>query len=212
MRRLRFAILVAVLGAAPNTTVAQPVGAAGDALVDVLVWGLAPGVDLNEYPPAVRQPLERLLARAQAYRSSRPEPKGAREEPMVYAAQVRYERLLAVFADDPKARPLAVTYIERLRPCYEWEGYHECPEREASFASEYWQANPTAPFSAMLPLLAAHRWLCAADAYDYEKRPADAARSRRAYDDAIAIARQTSDTLIRAGAEALSARPRCFPR
>jgi hypothetical protein len=37
---------------------------------------------------------------------------------------------------------LAVAYVKRLRPCYEWEGYSGCPEREALFADEYQTAHP----------------------------------------------------------------------
>ena len=210
---LRLPVVSLVLVVLLTGGAAQSAVTAGDTLVDILVFGMVvPGVDLNAYPQDVRQPLERLLQRAKEYRSRRPEPTGPGLESMVYEARVRYERLLVAFADDPTAQALAASYVDQLTPCYEWEGYHDCPEEEALFAANYLKANPTGPFREFLPLLAAHRWLCAADAYDYEKRPADATRSRRAYDDAIAIARQSSDVLIRAGAEALSARPRCFPR
>jgi len=97
-----------------------------------------------------------------------------------------------------------------LRPCYEWEGFSGCPEHEASFAKEYLAANPSGPFTEYLPLLAAHRWLCTAEAYDYEKRPQDAARSRREFDAAIQTARRSTALLIRAGADALQARRRCI--
>lgn len=63
---------------------------------------------------------------------------------------------------------------------------------------------------AFLHLLAAHRWLCTAEAYDYEKEPQDAARSRRAYEEAIRTARQSGSLLIRTAAEELRIRGRCF--
>jgi hypothetical protein len=55
-----------------------------------------------------------------------------------------------------------------------------------------------------LPLLAAHRWLCAAEGYDYEKRPEAAARSRREFEARVRIAAQSSNALIRAAAARLA--------
>ena len=207
------AVVSLVLGVVLTGGAAQSAVTAGDTLVDILVFGLVvPGVDLNAYPQDVRQPLEGLLQRAKGYVSRRPRPPGPSLESMVYEARVRYERLLVAFADDPTSQALAASYVDRLTPCYEWEGYHDCPEEEALFAADYLKTNPTAPFREFLPLLAAHRWLCTAEAYGYEKRPADAARSRRAHEDAIATARQSSDVLVRAGAEALMVRGHCLAR
>ena len=129
---------------------------------------------------------------------------------MVYGAQVRYERLLVATSDDSTVSALAMTYVDRLRPCYEWEGGHDCPEREAAFAHEYQTAHPGGPFSGYLPLLEAHRWLCTAEGYESEKRPEDAARSRREYQQAISAARRSSALLVRTAAERLAARGRCF--
>jgi hypothetical protein len=49
-----------------------------------------------------------------------------------------------------------------------------------------------------------------AEGYDYEKHPADAARSRRAYLDAISAARRARSPLIRAAAVELARRDSCF--
>jgi len=129
---------------------------------------------------------------------------------MVYTAWVGYERKLAAVSGDPKAPALAAAYVDRLRPCYEWEGFHDCPEREAIFAADYQTANPGGPFSDYLPLLAAHLWLCAAEAYEYEKQPEGAARSRRAYETMVSTARQSKTLLIRLAAERLAERSSCF--
>ena len=130
---------------------------------------------------------------------------------MVNTARLRYERKLAAVSDDPSAQTLAAEFVERLKPCYEWEGYHDCPEREARFAQEYQAANPRGPFRDYLPLLAAHRWLCAAEGYEYEERSEDAARSRREFESALATARQSAALLVRTAAGGLGARGRCFP-
>jgi hypothetical protein len=180
-----------------------------DALIDLLVWGADLGIDLNAYAPEVQAELGRHLARSHAYRSPRRRPANSSELDMVYAAQVRYERRLVAVTDDARASALAVEYVDALRPCYEWEGLHDCPEREARFATQYQTARPTGPFREYLPLLAAHRWLCTAEAYDREQRPDDAERSRRTYEEAISLARRSRELVIRMAAEGLTARDRC---
>ena len=178
-------------------------------LVDLLVWGSYVKVDPGAYSPAVQAELEKYLQRSQEYRSARRAPTNSSELEMAYAAQVRYERRLVAVTDDPRAGALAVAYVDGLRPCYEWEGYHDCPQQEASFATEYRAANPAGPFNEFLPLLAAHRWLCTAEAYEYEKRPDGASGSRRASEQALAIARQSKALLVRMAAEELAERGRC---
>ena len=187
---------------------AQSAAHQSDALLDLLLWGIDRGIDITAYTPEVDAELDKVLRRSRAYESRRREPVRSELE-MSHAAQVRYERLLVAMADDSGAPALAVAYVNQLRPCYEWEGYHDCPEREASFAADYMKTNPDGPFTTYLPLLAAHRWLCTAEAYEYEKRPDAAVRSRRAYEEALSIARGSRAVLVRTGAEALQVRGRC---
>jgi hypothetical protein len=129
---------------------------------------------------------------------------------MLYSSVVRYEGKLVAVSGDPRAPALAAAYVDSLRPCYEWEGYHECPEQEAKFAAEYQTAHPGGPFSEYLPLLEAHRWLCTVEAYEYEKQPEGAARSRRAYEQTISKARQSKSLLVRLAAERLVERNHCL--
>lgn len=209
--------VVALVGfvASSFVAVAQPSAVrASDSLVDVLVWGADLQIDPSAYSPAVKKALERHLSRSKAYRSKRARPVRSLPlnsglESMVYDSEVRYERKLVAVSDDPQAPALAAAYVDSLRPCYEWEGYHNCPESEATFATEYQAAHPGGPFSAYLPLLAAHRWLCAAEGYEYEKQPEGAARSRREYERAISTAQRSPDLLVRSAAERLKMRGRC---
>lgn len=193
------------LSAQPATTP----GTSSDQLLDVLVWGTHMPINPAAYPPALRAEVERHLRRANAYHSMRTAPDSL-EMQKIHEGEVSYERRLAAVTDDPAASSLAVAYVDLLRPCYEWESSHDCPEAEALFADQYQAAHPRGPFSTYLPLLAAHRWLCTAEVFDYEKRPADAARSRAAYQQRVSIARASSVLLIRTAADRLAARGRCF--
>ena len=96
-----------------------------------------------------------------------------------------------------------------MTPCYEWEGFHDCPEREAKFAEQYLDENRNSPFAEFLPLLAAHRWICAADGYDHEKKPEHAASSRLKFEAALSVAVQSRSALIRSAAEELKVSGRC---
>jgi len=198
-----FALAAAAVGA---QTVVRP----DDALLNVLVFGTHVEFDTMAFSGALKSEIEGYLRRAASYRSTRPVPPSGGVREMVYAAQVSYERRLAAVSGDPDAPRLAAGYVESLRPCYEWEGLHECPEREALFADEYQAAHPDGPFGEYLPLLSAHRWLCAAEAFAYEQRPGDVSRSRRLYQERVAVARRSRVLLIRTAAERLSVRGRCL--
>jgi hypothetical protein len=209
MRIVAYALL-SVLAGGFNTSAEVQTTRPPYQLVDVLVWGTHVETDLNRYPADVRRELDQHIRRSKDYRSPRRAPVGSSEFEMGYNAQVGYERLLVAISDDARAASLAVAYVDDLGPCYEWEGFHDCPESEAVFATRYQATHPGGPFTEFLHLLAAHRWLCTAEAYEHEKEPQDAVRSRRAYEEAVPTARQSASLLIRTAAAELTARGRCF--
>jgi hypothetical protein len=184
---------------------------ADDAILDVLVFGTHMPIDPAQYASDLRAAVERYLRRAAAYTPKRSVPSSG-EMRMVYSAQVRYETRLFAITDDPNAAAIAQDYVTRLRPCYEWEGFHDCPERDARFADEYQATHPNGPLRHYLPLLAAHRWLCAAEAYDSEGNTQEAEQSRRLYEQRLPIARKSEDLLVRTAAERLAARRQCIAR
>jgi hypothetical protein len=176
--------------------------------LDVVVFYGEPR-EIKEYEPEVRQELQRYLQRFRAYGPrSRPTGLGS-EMTMVYAAREGYEGKLVAAAAAAGVERLAQEYVDSLKPCYEWEGFHDCPEREAIFAERYLTQHPDSPFRDFLRLLAAHRWLCAAEGYEYEQQPAAAQRARHAHDRALTSARDSRSALMRAAAEELRAANRC---
>jgi hypothetical protein len=181
----------------------------GYPLIDVLVFGADLKIDLTPYSAGVRAEIEERRQRFDAYESKRSRPTPDSELAMVFAAQSRYERRLVAMSTSPEVDALAMAYVTDLRPCYEWEGGSECPEREAGFAARYQADHPSGPFSQYLPLLEAHRWLCAAEGYESEKKPAEAARSRGSYEKVLAVALQSASLLVRTAATELGTRARC---
>ena len=128
---------------------------------------------------------------------------------MVYEARENYERRLVAAAGAAGVETLAQQYVDDLRPCYEWEGFHDCPEAEAKFAEQYLKQTPGTPFREFLTLLAAHRWLCAVEGYKYEEKLLDATLSARASEPHLARALKSQSLLIRTAAQELKARDGC---
>jgi len=185
-----------------------------DVLIDLLVFGMyaVPGesIDASAFPPDVRGHLKAQLARLRRFNSRLPKPrKPSPEIRMMHSAHVAYERRLAVVSADPRAPALAASYVQALRPCYEWEGFHHCPRDEARFAEEYLAKSPDSPFSAYLQLLAAQRWLCAAEGYEYGRQPEQAQAAKQRSQERLDVARRSPDALIRTAADALAERGRC---
>jgi hypothetical protein len=210
IRPLVFALALSAV----SSTVAAQRPPASD-VADLLVFGGDPVREgrLKGLEPELQSAIDAHIQRGSRYKTKLVAPRQlASLDGMVYEARVAYERLLAAETADPRGPALAAEYVLALRPCYEWEGYHDCPEREALFADRYQATHPTGPFSEFLPLLGAHRWLCAAEGYDYENKPDEGRRARAAYERDIAVAKGSKSLLIRVGADGLSARATCMSR
>jgi len=190
-------------------TTARAQNASPYRLLDVLVFGAFLQVDASAYSPEIRTQLRQHIQRSESYR---PRPRPAQLSStmgMVYTAREGYERRLVAAASGSGVEALAQRYVDELKPCYEWEGFHDCPEHEAKFAGQYLVKNPDDPFSEFLPLLIANRWLCAAEAYEFEEQPKDAARARIAAAAPLATALKSESLLIRTAAQELKTRGRC---
>jgi hypothetical protein len=178
-------------------------------LLDAVVFHAFLLPDASAYPPPVRALLQEHAKRAQTYRPRR-RPLGLKGAMVsVFEARENYERRLVASAGTSGVERLAQQYVDELHLCYEWEGFHDCPENEAKFAEQYLAKNPNSPFRELLPLLAANRWLCTAEGYEMEERPQDAARSRKAGAAQLGVALKSQSLLMRTAAQELRTRGRC---
>ena len=203
----RTAIVVAiVLGAAATSHAQGRSSPVRFSLLDAVVFYGTPPTD--GYPADVLREARQFAQRANGYRPRPRPPKLASDMTMAYAAREGYERKL-VAAGGQGTEQLAQQYVDDLRPCYEWEGFHDCPEREALFAEKHRSGNPNSPFRELLPLLIAHRWLCTAEGYEREGRPADGVRARSAFRSELATALVSPSALFRTAAQELQARGGC---
>jgi hypothetical protein len=115
--------------------------------------------------------------------------------------------------DDVWIHEEVVGFVEGLRPCYEWEGGSDCPQKEAEFA-EYWlKWNDTGALRDFLPVFASHRWTCAAEALEFEKKPAQAASAHARAKALLTRGLRSKDPLMRYVARELEKDRRCiWPR
>jgi|SRR5688500_11559248 len=150
----------------------------------------------------------------------RPLPKADGEFEMVIRKRQSYESLLIAVAlplgthsdREVWVQEEAVSFVEGLRPCYEWEGFSDCPQKEAEFA-EFWRKwYPSSSFREFLPVFASHRWICAAEALEREKNPAEAAAAHARSKKLIAGGLQSADPLMRYLARELERDGRCRTR
>src|SRR5262245_10010917 len=136
-------VLVALAGVGLTSSGAMARQTKRTSLIDLLVWGTYVDVDVSAYPPNVRALINEHRRRYDSYQSNRVRPRDA-DSVMVYEAQVQYERRL-VAASAGNTAALAAAYVDELQPCYEWEGFHHCPEHEAAFAAVYRRDHPGSP-------------------------------------------------------------------
>jgi DNA-binding beta-propeller fold protein YncE len=191
------------------TSVKELSAGARDAIANLVLDGGHDDINPALYPTALRSEIRQYLSRSKAYRSTRRLPKNAGgEAEMGHSRQINSERILAASTSDPRAARVAVQYVDALQGCYEWEGMPDCPEEEAMFADKYQLANADGPFRELLPLVAAHLWLCTAE---FSKSDSErAARATQGYEKDIAVALKSPSLLIRTAAEGLNARGQCY--
>jgi hypothetical protein len=179
-------------------------------VLDAIVFYADPPSEVAQFPPDFREDLKRYFQRLRAYRPRPRPPQLGSEMTMVYAAREGYEGKLVAASTRSGVEQLAQEYVDTLRPCYEWEGFHDCPEREAIFAERYLIDHPDTPFAGLLRVLAAHRWLCVAEAYEYQRQPGSAAHARHEYQRALPIALNVESPLMRVAADELKSSGRCY--
>ncbi len=187
----------------------EPVPRPPRSLVDLLVWSADLPVDLASYPADVRSRINALRDRSASYKSQRKKVGEDGLSEMVHSARVRYERRLVAASTTAGVDAVAFAYVNDLKPCYEWEGFSDCPKREAVFAAAYQASHQDGPLASYLPLLEAHRWLCAAEGFDRERSPTEAAESRAAYGKALSVAQHSTSLLVRTAAAELGKRNSC---
>lgn len=191
---------------------------------DALLWGRFDLRVEHIADPAAAGRWREMQARARSMKSRLPPPvDSGGSASRVHGKREQYERIFYATASPAQGRQPAdeelwfgleaADLVQGMRPCYEWEGSADCPAREAEFA-EFWMKREgtrdrMAPF---LTLFAGHRWICAADGYEYDRKPALAATARERSSRLLKQVAAGSDALFRYVAERLLAAPKCWMR
>jgi hypothetical protein len=193
----------------PVTTLAQTLTAGQrDAVVDLVLGGAHDDIDPSMYPPPLGSEIKQYLARSRAYRSTR---RSASNRDgvakMAHGTNINLERRLAAALRTRARRNSRWNTWTRYDPATNGKAFRiALKERRCSRINT--SAHPDGPFREVLPLLAAHLWLCTAE---FAHRDVDyARRAKDADEDDIAVAVKSSSLIIRTAAEGLQARGRCY--
>jgi hypothetical protein len=109
----------------------------------------------------------------------------------------------------PNVERLAAEFATQVRVLYEWEGFADSPLEEAQSALSYLAGHPNTPFASYIHLLVAHRYVCATE-QPFGKTPTLDEEAAKRVPAELALARQSTQPLIRFVAEDFAQRPRCY--
>ncbi len=101
----------------------------------------------------------------------------------------------------------AADYARSAKLYYEWEGFADSPLDEARYAEEYIGRNPATVIKPYLILFLAHRYRCAYECLEFEKKFDEQKAVSEEYQHYLREAREYPDRLVGQIAEDLDAEP-----
>jgi hypothetical protein len=105
------------------------------------------------------------------------------------------------------AEKVAADYARGATLYYEWEGVADSPLDEAKYAEEYLERNPSTMIKPYLMLFLAHRYRCAYECLDFEKKFDEQKAVSEKYQHYLREAKEYPDRLVGLMAEDLDAEP-----
>jgi hypothetical protein len=105
------------------------------------------------------------------------------------------------------AEKAAADYARGATLYYEWEGVADSPLDEAKYAEEYLERNPSTMIKPYLMLFLAHRYRCAYECLDFEKKFDEQKAVSEKYQHYLREAKEYPDRLVGLMAEDLDAEP-----
>jgi hypothetical protein len=103
------------------------------------------------------------------------------------------------------AEKAAAEYARSAKLYYEWEGFADSPLDEAKYAEEYLERNPATMIKPYLILFLAHRYRCAYECLEFEKKFDEQKAVSEKYQHYLREAKEYPDRLVGLIAEDLEA-------
>jgi len=144
----------------------------------LVIWGdnenhlLLNRLKIDLLPKTIQMDATQFIHRYQHFESRLKAPRNADKNSVDYTwitdvyFQQQQKRERSIVALIPGADAEAAAYVLLNPGCYEWEGFADCPKKEAQFAETYLHAFPDTPLKPYLLLLLMHRYRAITECQD----------------------------------------------
>jgi hypothetical protein len=169
--------------------------------------GMLTVADTAALPDPLKTRLATFLARRAAFKSSYKSEPDALEKVRADAKRRDLERSIVAMIDAPGIEKTAAEFVAAAPIAYEWEGMHDGPIAEASFAEGVLNKDPSSRMVPWLCVFIAQRQRIAFETYENEKDEAGMKSATAKYRDFTERARATPDPIYRALVEDMDRLP-----
>jgi len=175
------------------------------------VFSSGPGVltaaDVEKMPEPFRARLQRFLARRSSFRSSY---KSAPDDLKAVRSDAKrrlLERSIVSLVEAPGIEKLAADFVSAAPIAPEWEGMHDGPLAEATFAENVLKKDPSSPLAPWFYIFIAERQRISFESYENEKNEEGMKTSARKYRAFVERARAADDPIYPALIADMEAQP-----
>jgi len=169
--------------------------------------GLLTPVDVEKVPEPLRARLFTFLGRWTAFKTTY---KSAPDDMKMMRADAKrrvLERSIVSLVDAPGVEKLAAAFVAAAPIAHEWEGMHDGPIREATFAENELKKDPASPLAPWLYLFIAQRQRVAFESYENEGDVEGMKAAARKYRTSMERVRAIPDIAYRAVADDMERQP-----
>jgi hypothetical protein len=183
---------------------AQTAAARSEAAVDGKLYksvfsagagALQPG-DLARVPEPLRSRLARYLERRAAFKSRYASAPDTLEEMRASAKRRALERSIVALIDLPGIEKMAADFVSAAPIAGEWNGRHDGPLHEATYAEDMLKKNPSSPLAPWFYVFIAERQRVAFETYENEKDEEGMKAAARKYRTFLDRARSSAEDPI----------------
>jgi hypothetical protein len=162
----------------------------------------------GDLPEPLQARIRKFEQRARAFHSRLPEATLADPTEEARIEKVRkMEKAIVSLIEGEGIETTAADYASHAVIAYEWEGMSDGPLAEAAYAEAFLGKHPKTPLAPYLNLFLAHRYRCAFECLNSERKSEAADEARRKYGTFMAAARKDPDLLVRLIAEDMEKQP-----
>ncbi len=166
-------------------------------------------LSLQGLPDEVKVRIQRFIKRNKQFRSQIEPLEKSNRDKMFFALEKRrgIERSIVSLMEAPGIEKIAAEYARNASIAYEWEGMSDGPMGEAAYAESFLEKNPESPLRPYLWLFLMHRYRCAFEALENEKKTEKQTTAAQKYRMYLSQAKDSPHLLTHWAAEDMDQEP-----